>query len=91
MNTYTIFQLLVFFDTQSHRDFETIKEVLAIIDSSEIENEKKHELILNSLRHAALLDIEFIRAMPEAVRESIMAEYFRRAERKSRNHGNKKG
>ncbi|MDH4472281.1 MAG: hypothetical protein QE487_06715 [Fluviicola sp.] len=86
MNTYTIFQLLVFFDTQSHRDFETIKEVLTIIDSKEIKSEKKHGLILNLLRNAALLDIEFIKVMPQSVRESIIEEYIR----KSRNHGNKK-
>jgi hypothetical protein len=95
MNTYTIFQLVVFFELQERRDFETIKEILAIINSKEVKADKKRGLVLDKLRNAALLDIEFISAMPPQSRESIMAEYFRRAEKikpkKPRNHGIEKG
>ena len=90
MNTYTIFQLIVFFELQSARDFEDIKGILEIINSSEIKSNKKRDLVLNKLRNAALLDIEFIKAMPSQLRESIMEEFFRKAEKRKpktpRNH-----
>ncbi|WP_300667096.1 hypothetical protein [Fluviicola sp.] len=90
MNNYEIFQLLLFLDLQSQRDFETIKEALAIVHSTEIKSEKKYGLILNLFRNAALLDNEFVKSMPQELRESIISEYIRKAEKKSRNHGNKK-
>jgi hypothetical protein len=81
--TYSLFQLLVFFDAQSHCDFKTIRDVVGIVDSTNIPDEHKRDLILQTLRQAAFLDIEYIKAMPESVRKSIIDAYQKRLDDKN--------
>jgi len=72
---YSIAQVLIFFDSQSHRNFETIHEVLEIIDSKEIETEIKQPLIIQTLREAGFYDDWFISNMPEELKKKIISEY----------------
>lgn len=83
--TYSLFQLLVFFDGQSHCGFQTVYDVLNIIDSKTILDELKRDLILQTLRQAALLDIEYIKAMPDSVKQSIIAAYQKKLDDKNNN------
>lgn len=73
--TYSLFQLLVFFDTQFHCDFQAIYEVLDIIDSKTIPDDDKLNLILQTLRQAALFDNDFLKKMPDNVKQSILEVY----------------
>ncbi len=76
--SYSIAQVLIFFDTQSHRNFETIHEVLEIIDSKEVETEIKQEVIIQTLREAGFYDDIFIRNMPEALKQKVIAKYTKK-------------
>ena len=78
---YSLAQVLIFFDSQSYSDFETIKEVLHIIDSDKIETELKQELIIYTLRLAGFFDDDFIQNMPKELRKKITAEYEKKAKK----------
>lgn len=81
--TYSLFQLLVFFDSQSHCNFRAIYDVLSIIDSKVIVDTDKRDLILETLRQAMLLDKEYLNEMPESVKQAILAAYQKKLDDKN--------
>ncbi len=81
--TYSLFQLLLFFDSQSHCDFQAIYAVLEVIDSQIILDTEKRTLIIQILREAALFDIEYIQAMPASVKQALIIEYQKKLDDKN--------
>ena len=78
--SYTLFQVLMFFNTEEQRNFSTIKYILAVIDSKGIRTEDKQNLILKALRDASFYDTDYIRSLPQEEKEQIMLEYLRKSE-----------
>lgn len=77
---YTLFQILLFFDLQEQQNFSAIRHVLAIIDSKAIRTEDKQALILQALREASFYDTDYIKAMPQEMKEEIIREYLRQSQ-----------
>lgn len=78
--SYTLFQVLMFFDSEEHRNFSTIKYILSVIDSKGIRTEDKQSLILKALRDVAFYDTDYIRSLSQEEKEEIMLEYLRKSE-----------
>ena len=83
MAHFSLFQVLVFFDNQSHCGFQTIYDVLSIIDDTNIIDELKRSLILDAFRQAGFFDIEYIKDMPESVRQKLIDAYQKKIDDKN--------
>lgn len=77
---YTLFQILLFFDSEESKNFSTIKHILAIIDSKAIRTEDKQDLIMRALREASFYDIEYIKTLSPEMKEQIIKEYLKHSQ-----------
>ena len=73
MEKYLLPKLICFLKYESETGYKNITEVLRIIDSEEIPEDEKKELILNTFREGGLMEEGFVLEISEEELEDFMS------------------